>query len=246
MKLRSKLIFGFVALSLILVIAGGVSIWELRKVGFTMQRVLDNNYRSISACKSMLYACELIDHGILGMYTSFPQNGRNDVFLGDSIFTAALIFNQSNISEPGEKEIIEKISVQFLAFRQLWDKTIVLTDSGAGLQFYLKEVYPDLQLLRSDINQLMTLNDNAMYENSKQLQQRVHRSFSPGIVAIIASLIFTFMWMYFLFVFFVNPLKRINKGIYEARKFGKPYTVHIDNKDELGDLNTMVDQILTK
>jgi hypothetical protein len=246
MKLRFKLILGFLVLSMMLFVAGAVSIWELKKIGSTVQRFLDENYRSITACKDMLESTERIDSGILLILTGSVEEGRSEINKGDSLFQLALDFAQSNITEAGENELTDKISTQFFEFRLLWDRVIVFTDDSIGIDYYHSQIHPVFLNLKNNIQTLMSLNDHAMYSTSLQLQGRIQRSVTPGIVAIIASIIFSIMWLYFLNKFFIAPIIHINRGIKSNMQYGKPYNVQVNTNDELEELNKSIDSILEK
>ena len=58
MGLRLKILSGFLILVVMLIIAGIWSIYELRTVGSSVQKLLDENYRSINAAKRMILALE--------------------------------------------------------------------------------------------------------------------------------------------------------------------------------------------
>lgn len=246
MKLRFKLILGFLVLSTMLFVAGAVSIWELKKIGSTVQRFLDENYRSITACKDMLEASERIDSGILLVLTGTVGQGRTEISKGDSLFQLALDFAQTNITESGENELLDRISSQHLEFGLLWNRMIAHSNDTIGIDYYHSRIHPVFLSLKNDIHALMSINDQAMYSTSLQLQSRIERSVTPGIVAIIASIIFSIMWIYFLNKFFLAPIIHINRGIKDNIQFGKPYNVQVDTKDELEELNNSIDSVLQK
>ena len=53
MGLRTKILSGFAILTAMLFIAGVWSFYELRSMGGSVQKVLDENYRSIHAAKML-------------------------------------------------------------------------------------------------------------------------------------------------------------------------------------------------
>ena len=61
MGLRTKILSGFLILTMMLVVAGIWSIYELTRVGTSVQRLLDDNYKSINAGKMMIEALERED-----------------------------------------------------------------------------------------------------------------------------------------------------------------------------------------
>ena len=65
MRLRLKILSGFLILAFMLSIAGIWSIYELQSIGTSVQQLLEDNYKSIDASKIMLEALEREDSGIL-------------------------------------------------------------------------------------------------------------------------------------------------------------------------------------
>jgi len=59
MGIRSKILFGFLILATMLFLAGARSIYELRTVGSFVQRLLDDNYKSIHAGRLEIFGLVL-------------------------------------------------------------------------------------------------------------------------------------------------------------------------------------------
>ncbi len=66
-SLKIKIFLSFLLLILMLVVAGVMSILELRKMGDSVETVMKDNYQSIEASKTMLDAVERED-GRLGKH----------------------------------------------------------------------------------------------------------------------------------------------------------------------------------
>ena len=58
MKLRMKIMSGFLILVIMLALAGIFSIYELTTISSSVQSLLDDNYKSIIAAKKMIEALE--------------------------------------------------------------------------------------------------------------------------------------------------------------------------------------------
>jgi NtrC-family two-component system sensor histidine kinase KinB len=65
MGIRAKILTGFLILAALLLVAGAWSIYELRHIGISVQKILDENYKSIDAAKVMTEALERQDSAIL-------------------------------------------------------------------------------------------------------------------------------------------------------------------------------------
>ena len=67
-KLKVKIFSSFMLLVLMLVIAGAMSIWELKKMNNSFSDVIDNNYLSIEHALNVTQALEREDSGILLLF----------------------------------------------------------------------------------------------------------------------------------------------------------------------------------
>jgi hypothetical protein len=63
MGLRAKMLLGFLILTIMLLVAGVWSIYELITAGSSVQKLLNENYKSITAGKMMIEALGREDSG---------------------------------------------------------------------------------------------------------------------------------------------------------------------------------------
>ncbi len=199
MSLRLKIISGFLILAVMLFAAGALSIYELTHIGQSVQSLLDENYRSINAAKNMIEALEREDSGIL-LITSGEKKGASIIEVADRDFQKAFEIAENNITIPGEDKFVLTITNSYVVFKDLWQQ-IISDPQKVDLQWYFNKVHPAFAETKDKVNQLMSLNDQALYTTASALKSRARRSIMPGVVAIIASLIFTAI-----FNFFINSL----------------------------------------
>ena len=133
MGLRTKILSGFLLLALMLAIAGAMSIYELNSIGSSVQRILDDNYRSISLSKDMLEAVEREDSGILLLMLGKWDEGRRIINEADSSFTDNLEFAYENITIEKERDNLDVIAEKYAAYKKLWERPIVDTDKEGNI-----------------------------------------------------------------------------------------------------------------
>ncbi|UCF62782.1 MAG: MCP four helix bundle domain-containing protein, partial [bacterium] len=122
MGLRIKILSGFLILALMLLIAGLWSIYELSTIGSSVQKILDDNYRSIHAAKIMKEALEREDSGILLLLLGKWEEGRAILTSADSLFNANLDLAFDNITIEGEQEQLKLIQSNYESYKNLWEK----------------------------------------------------------------------------------------------------------------------------
>ena len=141
MGLRIKILSGFLILAIMLCVAGVWSIYELRSIGSSVQDLLYDNYKSISAAETMIEALEREDSGVLLLLLGSWREGRSIIESADKTFQKALQIAEGNITIPGEKSIVAEIKLKYSTYKELWAKPIVGTKQEGNLDWYLYDIH---------------------------------------------------------------------------------------------------------
>lgn len=236
MKIRTKILLGFLMLAVMLAVAGAYSIYELTSISTSVQKLLDDNYKSINAAKQMMEALEREDSGILLLLSGKWKEGRTTIFDAHRNFEKAFDIASHNVTIPGEKDLVDKINAQYQTYRSSWDRPIVGTEYESNPNWYLEKAHRDFTEVKTTVEKLMALNDSAMYQTASTLKNRAHRAVMPGIVAILTALVFTVIFNFFVNLYVVNPILSIIKAIKNFLKSGEPVKLSIETSDELHEL----------
>jgi len=240
MKIRTKILLGFLMLAVMLAVAGAYSIYELTSISTSVQKLLDDNYKSINAAKQMMEALEREDSGILLLLSGKWKEGRTTIFDAHRNFEKAFDIASHNVTIPGEKDLVDKINAQYQTYRSSWDRPIVGTEYESNPNWYLEKAHRDFTEVKTTVEKLMALNDTAMYQTASTLKNRAHRAVMPGIVAILTALVFTVIFNFFVNLYVVNPILSIIKAIKNFLQSGEPIKLRIDTSDELHELGASI------
>lgn len=246
MGLRMKILSGFTILTMMLFVAGIWSISELRSVGSSVQRMMDENYKSIDACEMMIEALERQDSAVLLLLLGKWEKGRSIIREGDDLFRKGFDIAKTNVTIPGEGGYIDDIETRYRVYKELWDKPIVGTKREADLNWYFEEIHRAFLNTKSAVTDLKRLNDRNLYQTASELKARSHRATMPGIVAILSALVFTLLFNYFVNLYLVSPIIRITKGIRSFVETGKPENIEVKTRDELADLVSSVQDMIAR
>ena len=236
MKIRIKILLGFLILAVMLAAAGAYSIYELTSIGTSVQKLLDDNYKSINAAKQMMEALEREDSGILLLLSGKWKEGRSTIVDAHRNFEKAFDIASHNVTITGEKDVVDKIYSQYQAYRNNWDRPIVGTEYESNPNWYFENAHRDFAEVKSTVENLMALNDHAMYQTASNLKNRAHRAVMPGIIAILTALVFTIIFNFFVNLYVVNPILSIIKAIKNFLQSGEAIKLSIDTRDELHEL----------
>jgi hypothetical protein len=236
MRLRLKILSGFLILALMLSIAGIWSIYELKNVGSSVQALLDDNYKSIDAAKIMIEALEREDSGVLLLMLGNWREGRTIIASADSSFETGFKIAANNVTIPGEQSYVDSIRMKYQAYKKLWERPIVDTQKQGNLNWYFETVHQSFLDAMTSVNNLMFLNDQEMFKTASDLQTKANRAIMPGIVAIISALVFTLLFNFFVNYYFVSPVIKITESIRKFLDQKVPFDVRVETKDEIYDL----------
>ncbi len=250
LKLKTKLLAGFMLLVSLLIVAGSVSILEFMKLSTSFTEILENNYKSIEASKTMLEALEREDSGILMLLLGEWEEGRTILKESDKVFMEAYTIAKNNITEENEDALIADIQSKYLQYKEKWARPIVDTFKEGNIDWYQNNAHQDFIQLKISINQLMTINQESLYEEATLLRDNGHRAVMPGIISLIGAIVFSLLLNFYLNQQFISPVKELTKAI---RRFNPgDYQVHSKNKskDEIllleEEINDMLKRIARK
>jgi methyl-accepting chemotaxis protein len=223
--------------------AGLWSIYELNTISSSVQKILDDNYRSIHAAKVMKEALEREDSAILLLLLGKWKEGRSILNTADSLFNVKMNFALKNCTIPGEEEHLDIIKLKYATYKNLWERPIVDTGKEGNIIWYFGEVHHVFLSVKDAVNELINLNDRMMYETASELKNRSQRAIIPGIVAIVSALVFTLIFSYLINYYIVSPIIRITDRINKFKEKRVPFEVDIETKDEILDLSEAIEHL---
>lgn len=236
MKLKLKIFLGFLILAVMLCAAGGWSIYQMSRFSKTVDEIISDNYESVVFAKNMRDALEREDSAILLLLHHSSAKADSMLESADKNFVAALNNSRENITLEGENKVVEKISSDYDEFKLHWVNLKTGNVLNASLDWYNKNVHKYFLKVMNSIDELATLNNNALYNTSIDVREQARRALLPGIVAVITAILFTIMFSYFVNIFMITPLIEITKGMNNFIYKQIPFNYRAPSKDEISKL----------
>src|SRR5262249_10480933 len=109
MKLRTKLLIGYLQFVLALAVLGAWSARTLFAMSTVASRVISENYDSVVAAQEMKESLERQDSAALFDLLGQHDRARRQAAEHRVLFDNALARAASNITEPGEREVVEAL-----------------------------------------------------------------------------------------------------------------------------------------
>ncbi|MDO5663851.1 MAG: MCP four helix bundle domain-containing protein [Bacteroidia bacterium] len=247
-SLRAKIFSSFVLLVLMLVIAGIMSIIEFNKVGVSIKNVMDNNYKSIEQTKYMLDALEREDSGLLMYLMGNREQGSQTIDYAYSAIQNAIKIARNNITEKDEGKYIDNVTKEYEKFHFSVKQT---TDTSEKFTLEEKnEIYLQNQQLffatKKTINELMQLNQDGIYKQTDTMKENAKRAMMPGIVSIVAAIVFALLLNFFISEYFINPINRLIDGVKSYYPEKGRIDAKINLQDEIKTLESEINNLIIR
>jgi NtrC-family two-component system sensor histidine kinase KinB len=246
MGIRTKILSGFLILATLLLVAGAWSIYELRNIGLSVQKILDENYKSIDAAKVMTEALEREDSAILLLLLGKRDEGRAIMKTADDSFQEALEIAQNNITIPGEQDLVNTTIKAYEKYKTLWVQPLVSNKYAGDLHWYFSQVHVSFLQAKLAVSNLMNINTQTMYKTASHLENRAHRATMPGIIAMVSAFIFAIVFSFLVNVFIIGPIVKLTSGIQDYLDSGRRLNVRVETDDEISKLISSVERLIDK
>jgi signal transduction histidine kinase len=172
LSLRSKLLTTYVVFVASLAALGAWSAWRLEQAGAVSERILSENYESVVAAQTMKESLERQDSATLFAELGRTERARRQIEEHRRRFDAAFDRAAGNITEPGERAVIDEI-------RHARDEYYRSLDEHAD---YFERIEPRFDALRGDVDRLLQLNQAAMLRKSADAQRLTGRSILMTVI----------------------------------------------------------------
>jgi HAMP domain-containing protein len=245
-KLKLKILAGFMLLAFMLLVAGILSVSEFSRLSSSVNSLIEDNYKTIEAAKSMLEALDREDNGILLLLLGQWDGGRTAINSADSSFMAALMIARGNQTEVDEDKYVDAVSTNYGSFKEIWEKPLVNTDKEGSINWYKNDIHKAFLETKYAVENLMNLNQQSMYAEASQLKEKSKRAIMPGIVAIISAFIFLILFNFFISKYFISPLHKLSEAVKSVQPYDKRLISTVKSNDELKILEHEINNLLER
>lgn len=250
--LRKRVTVGFLSIVCLLFFSGMVSFLELSHLSRDTGDILEANRRNISLAKEMLDAAHeqnvaLIHYSVFGDRTY------------DSLCRASQE-RLENMLSIAQHEAVDKSFLDSLAFattelRLLTDSYLAFADverdslaldrrETAGSQWYNNEYEALYVRLTAAIKDYMTSTQSSLAPRAEQMKKNAYRAVTPVLISLVVMIAIVLMLYYFMSIYCVHPIVRMNKGLGDFLTFRIPFAVKGELKDEVLELKEKIDTLI--
>src|SRR5689334_21391803 len=163
MSLRTKLLHGYLIFVAALLSLGAWSAWRLHDMGTVSRRIISENYDSVIAAQDMKESLEREDSAAVFLLLGQKERAIRQRNEHRARFDAAFQKAANNITESGEREVINTIRRERDNYYQLFEEF----DRAPNSNEYFNQLEPAFNRLRASCDSLLQLNQRAMLAKSE-------------------------------------------------------------------------------
>lgn len=237
--LKGKFLVVYLFLVFILVVIGVTSIVNIYVLSKNIQGLMTDNYKSINAANYMSEALEEQNLAILTYININKHEGIESFHKYSNDFNKWYQVENSNITEEGEKQLVEKINSLYVKYMALFSKLqeVTAVDDSRTIYFYDEEVYPAYTNLKNTIKDMANINEKAMFHSKESVIKSSQKSMYMIIIISTVSVIGGFAVAWISLKKFLNPLYTLRDNIKALKEGELDKQTKIVSEDEIGELS---------
>jgi len=235
--LRKKISLGFGGLLIIILVIGIQSILNLSKLGESIDVILKENYRSVTACQQMKEALERIDSGLLFTLLGDGHQGEELILKNEGVFEKALQVELNTITLPGEGEKAARLKDLYGRYVGTLDKVKNPTEPApARREAYFSILLPLFGQIKATADDILQMNqqnmndaNNQARDNASSAREQMYLLLGLGTFVAVMLIFFARRWI-------LRPVQRLIRSADEIRRGNLDLVVPVDSHDEIGHL----------
>jgi signal transduction histidine kinase len=236
--LQTKLLIGLLPTLAILVALGLWAIIMFLRLGWNIDVILRENYRSILAAEGMKEAIERMDSGLLFAVGGRDEHGRRQFDDNRPRFEKNLVIEENNITVEGEKELAESLRSLYREYMASSKRFFALPAEPAGRrsELYFGELLPRFDQIRKRADEVLALNQENMTAMDRRARNNAALSIRLMIGALIAAVALAVGAALLLSRSILRPIQAVTDGARALARGELDQIVPAASRDELGDL----------
>ena len=125
------------------------------------------------------------------------------------------------------------------------DSTAFDQGSISGGKWYNDEYEVLYSRLTDAIKSYMTSTQSSLAPRAEQMKKNAYRAVTPVLISLAVMIAIVLMLYYFMWIYCVSPILRMNKGLSDFLQFRMPFAVQGDLNDEMRELKEKIDTLVT-
>lgn len=233
MKVKNKLFFSLLFLFAVIIVLAAMGIRYLQWLADDSAAIMKDNNRTLTYMRNIDDAISQIEYATLQERLVKKRLDKEIKILFDN-----LSLQKKNITEPGEKELVNKLESNINMLADIYARPASIAVNQAII-----EILPVIQEIRTQIGSIYLINERSMLRKSERAKATAERAMVFMAALGVASVVIGLIFIIWLPLYISKPLSTFNKAVMQIARGNYKINIPKRSKDEYGQLadsfNTM-------
>jgi nitrate/nitrite-specific signal transduction histidine kinase len=236
LKIKTKVLLGILFLFVEFVAIGALSIYYISSIKYSSEMIIKNNYRSVHYSENMIQAIDgtntTINSLLYNKQYNYDKNSLSNSFAN---FEENLNQEEKNITEFGEKELVQSIKQDYLNYKAMLQEQLN-NKNAESVNYYSTKILPLSNNIKAKIFTVSTLNMQSIVQKNENVNEMIKRMYKNLSIVLMSCFLITFSFMINFPGIIAGPIKKITGDIKEIANSNFKSRISINSKDEFKEL----------
>ncbi|MFA6676958.1 MAG: hypothetical protein WCS34_05135 [Bacteroidales bacterium] len=244
--IRNKISLGMIIIGFMLAASGALAYFEFGRMNKSASTLISDNISSVNICRDLnniivKYNTQLLEEITVDVLDTAPNLEHSRLFLTnlDSL--------KVHLTTERERAALDSVMFSFVTYSHVVREldTIWKADYPTRNEWYFARLQVVYSKMRVYIQNLTDSSQKALANNYNHLRESFYRGVMPIIIAVAIGIILIFLFNYFIDIYLINPILKMNRGLLDYMKFRKKYNVTVEQgSNQVQELNNSIKDIL--
>jgi signal transduction histidine kinase len=219
---------------------------HLSALGRSAEHILSKNYKSIQAAQQIRQLVDMNRNRLLMSLFRETSDDYQGSQLEPNIESLLSVCND-NITEPGEKHVMEQLFRKNKKYKRLYSRFIANSEHAIKVDQQFHEFLSLTASLISDLNDLVFINEKAMETAEQQTRKIARKGIKYSMALLFAAILFAVVFSYTLSSRVSRPLTELAQILAEVKEGKGTYPrIPVASHDEIGFLTSEFNRLFER
>ena len=244
----------FLSIVTLLSISGVISLFELSNLSYDTEAILSANSRDMEVSKNMLRSVHDHSRAMIGV-AILGNEGDKEACNKAMAELESHIASLRDNAPAAVRSSLDTLSLYGTELRTLTenyspteeiaiDSLTVEVHKVDGRKWYVEVYEPAYNRFTEQLGRYTTLSHGELAPRAAQLSKNAYRSVAPVLISLFVMVAIVLMLYYFIYIYGVNPIKRMSRALADHLSFKLPYQAKAEMIDEIKELNDNIENLI--
>ena len=249
-----KVSVAFLSVVTLLAASGVISLFELSNLSLDTDEILAASHSDIETAKNLLSSAHDHSRAMIDIAVFENESGREKCNEALKEIGAHIASVRSNapLQMQGCLDSLSMFSARLRSLTENYSSTeTVVIDSLTvevhkvdGRKWYVESYEPSYDRFTEQVKRYTTLSHGQVAPRAAQLSKNAYRSVAPVLISLAVMIAIVLMFYFFVYIYGVKPILRINKALADHLSFKLPYKAKAEMIDEIKELNDNIENLI--